>query len=97
MGSEIRHVCLFRLRRELTDADVAELNRFAAEILRLPGVRSYRFAPNGSKKAAGFVLVLDSAFASEPDLRAYVAEPIHDALARFMDGFVEQTIVADYA
>lgn len=62
----------------------------------IEGVRSYRFALNRSRKGAGFELVLDSSFASEVALREYVKAPIHDELAIFMDGFVEQTIVADF-
>lgn len=73
-----------------------ELERFAAEIKALNGVREYRFALNQSKKNAGFDLVLDSSFASNDDIRAYVGAPLHDALAKFMDTFVEQTVVADY-
>ena len=96
MSGEIRHVCLFRLRRSLSEADRSELERFAREILTLKGVRAYRFALNKSLKGGGFELVLDSSFASEGELRAYVKAPIHDELARFMDGFVEQTLVADF-
>lgn len=97
MSGELRHVCLFRLRRSLSEADRSELERFAREILNsLKGVRSYRFVPNRSRKGAGFDLVLDSSFASEGELRAYVKAPVHDELAKFMDGFVEQTIVADF-
>ncbi|MFO1080240.1 MAG: Dabb family protein [Reyranellaceae bacterium] len=97
MSREISHVCLFRLRRELLDADRRELDRYAEEILRsLEGVRRYRFVANRSRKAGGFDLVLDSCFASEAELRAYVQTPLHDELARYMDGLVEQTIVADY-
>jgi hypothetical protein len=51
---------------------------------------------NKSLKGAGFELVLDSSFASEGELRAYVEAPIHHELALFMDGFVEQTLVADF-
>lgn len=97
MSGEIRHVCLFRLRRSISEADRSELERFAREILTsLDGVRSYRFVLNQSKKGAGFDLILDSSFASEGELRAYVKAPIHDELARFMNDFVEQTIVADF-
>lgn len=97
MSGELRHVCLFRLRRSLTEADRSELERFATEILKtLSGVRTYRFALNKSLKGGGFELVLDSSFGSEEELRAYVKAPVHDELARFMDGFVEQTLVADF-
>ncbi len=97
MTDELRHVCLFRLKRSLSAADRSELERFSTEILRsLTGVRSYRFVLNRSRKGQGFDLVLDSSFASESDLSDYVRTPIHDALAKFMDGFVEQTIVADF-
>ena len=93
----IRHVCLFRLERALSADDRSELDRFAAEIQgSLSGVQRYVFAINRSRKGAGFDLVLDSSFASQDELTAYVRAPIHEALATFMDGFVEQTIVADY-
>ncbi len=97
MGGEIRHLCLFRLGRSLTEADRSGLERFAAKILEsLDGVRTYRFVANRSLKGAGFDLVLDSSFASEAALTAYREAPLHDALAGFMAGFVEQTIVADF-
>jgi hypothetical protein len=98
MTAAIRHVCFFRLKRELSAAEHGELRRFATDILASDaGVLTYRFAANGSRKAAGFGLILDSTFASPSVLADYVRAPLHDALAAFIDGFVEQTIVADFA
>lgn len=94
----IRHVCFFRLKREISTAEAADLRRFAAEIMASNAdIRAYRFASNMSRKAAGFTLVLESEFASREALADYVQAPLHDALAAFMDSFVEQTIVADFA
>jgi hypothetical protein len=73
------------------------LERFAAEFLSSNAdIRAYRFATNTSHKAAGFTLVLYSEFASSAALADYVRTPLHEALAALMDGFVEQTIVADF-
>lgn len=98
MTDAIRHVCFFRLKRDLSAVEHGELRRFAAEVLASnAGVLAYGFAANSSRKAAGFSLVLDSTFASQAVLADYVRTPLHDALAAFMEDFVEQTIVADFA
>ena len=97
MPSQTRHVCLFRLKQGLSAVNRAELERFAGEIkLSLPGIVDYRFVLNQSAKSAGYDLILDSLFASLEDLRAYVRAPIHGALARLMETFVLETIVADF-
>lgn len=97
MPSQTRHVCLFRLQQDVSTVNRAELERFAQEIRSsLPGIVDYRFVLNRSAKGAGYALVLDSLFASLEDLRAYVHAPIHDALAKFMESFVVETVVADF-
>jgi len=84
----IRHVCLFRLKRDLsTDAE-----RF---LTSNADIGCYRFASNTSRKSQGFGLVLYSEFKSQAALADYVRTPLHDAVAAFMDGFVAETIVAD--
>lgn len=93
----VRHVCLFQLKRPLTAADRAELERYTAELRAADtAILEYRFVENGARKAQGYTLVLDSVFASRAAIAAYVRTPLHDALAAFMDGFVADTIVADY-
>ncbi|BBK30347.1 RimJ/RimL family protein N-acetyltransferase [Stella humosa] len=93
----VRHVCIFRAAREITAEEWAGLHRFAAEMLTTdPAIRAYRFVPNTARKSQGYGLVLHSEFASRAALAAYVRTPLHERLARFMDGFIADTIVADY-
>ena len=96
-AAPVRHVCLFRLKRPLTDGDRAALGDYTARLRAAdPAILEYRFVDNGARKAQGYTLVLDSLFTSRAAIAAYVRTPLHDQLAAFMDGFVADTIVADY-
>lgn len=96
-AAPVRHVCLFKLKRPLTEADRGELDGYVAALRAAdPTILEYRFAENGARKAQGYTLVLDSVFTSRGAIAAYVATPLHDRLAAFMGGFVADTIVADY-
>lgn len=81
----------------MTEADRAELDRYTTALRAAdPAILEYRFVGNGARKAQGYTLVLDSVFASRAAIADYVRTPLHDGLAAFMDGFVADTIVADY-
>lgn len=98
MSGPLRHVCLFRLKRSLSAQEAAELQRYADAFLADDAdIRAYHFGLNTSRKGASFELILYSEFASAAALADYVRTPQHEALAAFMEGFVEQTIVADVA
>lgn len=93
----VRHVCLFKLKRPLTEADWSGLGEFSTALRAAdPQILDYRFVPNHARKAQGHMLVLYSEFTSDEALAAYVRTPLHDRLAHFMDEFVSDTIVADF-
>lgn len=93
----VRHVCLFRAKREVTAAEWAELARYADALKAAdPAILAYRFDRNAARKAQGYGLVLYSEFTDRAAIAAYVRTPLHDELARFMDRFVADTIVADF-
>jgi hypothetical protein len=89
------HICLFQLRREVTDEEWLKLRDYESKFLRSETCLHYRFSQNISRKSAGFELVLFSIFVSEASKECYVAVPLHNELAAFMDRFVESTVVAD--
>jgi Stress responsive A/B Barrel Domain len=89
------HVCLFQLRREVSDEEWLKLRDYESQFLRSETCLHYRFSRNISRKAAGFDLVLFSIFVSGAAKECYVAAPLHDELAAFMDRFVANTVVAD--
>jgi Stress responsive A/B Barrel Domain len=89
------HVCLFQLRREVTDEEWLALRDYESGFLRSETCLHYRFSRNISRKAAGFDLVLFSIFASKAAKECYVSAPLHDELAAFMDRFVASAVVAD--
>lgn len=91
-----RHICLFRLKRPLADGEFGRLQAFADQFLALdPDILAYRFAVNESRKAKGYDLVLYSEFTSAEAIPAYVRGALHDELARYMETFVAETVVAD--
>ena len=97
MTHPVKHVCLFRLKRPLTTAETARLNEYSTAMRRAhSAILDYVFTSNGARKSAGFTLVLYSEFTTAGAIRDYVNTPLHDELAEFMNGFVEETIVADF-
>lgn len=97
MECPVRHVCLFRLKRPMTADESQQLNEFSSALRgENSAILEYVFTFNQSRKNQGFSLVLYSEFASHDAIRDYVKTPLHEALAAFMDGFVEETVVADF-
>lgn len=95
-GVLFRHCCLFALASPPDAALLAELDRFSVAFLSsTPGLRGYRFAPNLSRKAGRFTLVLYSVFDDEEAFRRYVSSPLHAEIAAFLAPFVEETLVGD--
>lgn len=97
MAFPVRHVCLFRLKRPMTADESKQLNDFSSALRgENTAILKYVFTSNQARKNQGFSLVLYSEFATNDAIRDYVKTPLHDALAAFMDGFVEETVVADF-
>ena len=95
-GATFRHTCLFALRQPLDDALLAALEayaqRFRAEFAK---IRRYRFDRNLSRKAGRHTLVLYSEFDDQDAFRDYVQSALHDEIARFLEPFVVETLIAD--
>ena len=89
------HVCLFQLRRDLAAPEWVSLDAYAARFRASATCLHYRFPQNVSKKGGGFDLILFSLFSDAAAKARYVADPLHDDLTRFMDGFVGTTVVSD--
>jgi hypothetical protein len=79
----------------MSDEEWLKLRDYESRFLKSETCLHYRFSRNMSRKAAGFDLVLFSIFANEAAKDCYVAAPLHDELAAFMDGLVASTVVAD--
>lgn len=97
MAFPVRHVCLFRLKRNVSAAEMTKLEEYGAALRREnTSILKYVFTGNQSRKHKDFTLVLYSEFVSQDAIRDYVKTPLHDELAAFMDGFVAETVVADF-
>eukprot|EP00762_Andalucia_godoyi_P001273 ANDGO_04849.mRNA.1 Olivetolic acid cyclase len=75
----IEHVVMWRLRSDVTDAEVLEL-REAIEAMNggvIPGVRDVVFRKSISGRAKGFDYVLRCFMESKEDLDAYAVHPLH--------------------
>lgn len=95
-GTALAHVCLFRLQRAPHPGEWHALRAFEERFRDGAGCVHYRFHENASRKSAMFELVLMSVFRDAEALRAYVASDAHADIARLMDGFVADTVVADF-
>lgn len=91
-----RHTCLFALRGPLDDALLAALEAYGARFrAEFATIRCYRFDRNLSRKAGRHALVLYSEFDDQDAFRTYVQSALHDEIARFLEPFVEETLIAD--
>ena len=93
----IRHICMFTIKEENREAQIAEFLRRGEELSRLPAVQSAQVvrktqgAPNANYDVA---LIFD--FDSLDDLNAYQVCPEHVAFGQFVGGIREDRACIDY-
>ena len=93
----IRHICMFTIKEENREAQIAEFLRRGEELSRLPAVQSAQVvrktqgAPNANYDVA---LIFD--FDSLDDLNAYQVCPEHVAFGQFVGGIRENRACIDY-
>lgn len=97
----IRHIVLFKIKdfssdSERTDALDNILVTFRSLVGQIPEIRQYRVEPDCVRGPASFDVIIDSAFDTLDDLKAYQAHPAHvDAIA-LNSQWSERKVVGDY-
>lgn len=93
----IRHVCMFSIKEENKEANIAEFTRRGRELGAFPGimsaevVRCIEGAPNANFDVA---LVFD--FNTIEDLNAYQVSPEHVEFGKFVGGIRKERACIDY-
>ena len=96
----VKHIVLFKLREELTQAErEAVMRRFkeAIEALpaRIPFIR-HIFVGLNANPDEQWDICLDSEFATLEDVKAYSAHPDHQAAAGLLKGYKQDRACVDY-
>ena len=93
----IRHICMFTIKEENREAQIAEFLRRGEELSRLPAVQSAQVvrktqgAPNANYDVA---LLFD--FETLDDLNAYQVSPEHVAFGQFISAVRTGRACIDY-
>ncbi len=93
----IRHICMFSLKEENKEANIAEFIRRGRELAKLPGIGSARVerkmegAPNANYDVA---LIFD--FDSLEALGEYQVSPEHVAFGKFVGAIRKERACIDY-
>ena len=93
----IRHICMFSLKEENKEANIAEFLRRGEELGKLPAVRGAQVvrkipgAPNANYDVA---LIFD--FDTLDGLNAYQVSPEHVAFGKFVGGIRIDRACVDY-
>jgi hypothetical protein len=94
----IRHMVMFRKKRETDDATVQQIMTRLEELHgQIPGlihIHCYRSLP--SDRPVVWTFLLDSAVAGVEALGAYLTHPAHVAVNEWMSPFLESRAVVDY-
>ena len=93
----IRHICMFSIKEENKEANIAEFLQRGMELSALPGiinadvVRCAEGAPN-----ANFDVALIFDFNTIEDLQAYQVSPEHVEFGKFVGGIRKERACIDY-
>ena len=92
----IRHICMFRLKRDDHDAVFAEAMRLAEPLKKLPQAVKGEVVVNAKEAPeSNYDLCLVFDFESMADLDAYQADPVHLAFKNYVVANMESRACID--